>query len=122
VATVARAAVETLRVARALPVVELGRRLRGPGPLVEELRRRAKRAPRRTPEGRALLQRVIAGIDRRLPGDPSCYRRVLIETMLDAGAAEERIYFGLRVPGGPRSGHAWLGGDPAQAYDVQFEM
>jgi hypothetical protein len=68
---------------------------------------------------------VIAVVDRWLPGEPSCYRRVLLEMTLDAGAAEETLHMGLRVPGGPRSGHAWLGGSGEAAgvsYDVQFDM
>ena len=73
---------------------------------------------------RARLQRVIAAIDARLPGDPSCYRRALLEICLDAGAAEEPLHMGLKVPGGHRTGHAWLGGSPAPvgAYDVQVDI
>ena len=116
---------ELARVARALPLVEWGRRTRGPEPLVARLRDRGRRASRRSPEARADLRRVIAAVDRLLPGQPSCYRRALLEIGLDAGAAEEPLHLGLRVPGGPRSGHAWLGGDPSgpgRDYDVQLDM
>jgi hypothetical protein len=122
---------ELARVAARLPAVEWGRRAEGPEPLVRRLRDRGRGARRRTPEDRARLQRVIAAVDRWLPGESSCYRRVLLELSLDAGAAEEPMHLGLRVPGGPRSGHAWLGAGGAGAdaavpasrtYDVQLDM
>src|SRR5262245_36749623 len=130
---------ELARVAARLPAVEWGRRAQGPEPLVRRLRERGRAARRRTPEDRARLQRVIAAVDRwlrwlrwlrwPLGGGASCYRRALLEMSLDAGAAEEPLHLGLRVPGGPRSGHAWLGAagaDPVAAgtgtYDVQVDM
>jgi hypothetical protein len=119
---------DVLLVAAALPSVEVKRRRLGPGPLVACLRQKGRAAQRRTAEGRADLQRAIALVDRLLPGEPSCYRRVLLEIGLDAGAAEEPIHMGLRVPGGPRSGHAWLAGSPDAPsvdrvpYDVQVDI
>jgi hypothetical protein len=114
---------EAVRTALVLPQVELGRHLEGPKTLVDRLRARGRLAARRGPEERARLQRVIALCDRILPGEPSCYRRALLEIRLDAGAAEEELHMGLRVPGGPRSGHAWLGSAaPAERYDVQLDM
>ena len=109
------------RVLLALPVVELARGTEGPACLVPRLRQRGSLRRRRNARGRARLQRLISAIDAGLPGSPSCYRRVLLEIYLDAGAAEEPLHMGLKVPGGPRSGHAWLGGSPAaaDAYDVQ---
>jgi hypothetical protein len=118
---------ELVRVARMLPAVERGRRAEGPEPLVERLRARGRGQARRGPDARADLRRVIAAVDRCLPGEPSCYRRALLEMGLDAGAAGEPLRMGLRVPGGPRSGHAWLGGgagdpDAGGPYDVQLDM
>jgi hypothetical protein len=116
---------EALRVAILLPRVELGRHRKGPGPLVEELRERGRRGPRRSVPHRIGLRRVIGLIDRILPGEPSCYRRTLLEIGLDAGAAQEPLHMGIRVPGAPRSGHAWLGdsgASPGTTYDVQFDI
>jgi hypothetical protein len=114
---------EAVRAGLALPQVEWGRHAEGPRSLVGKLRGRGRREPRRGPEARARLQRAIALWDRVLPGQPSCYRRALLEIRLDAGAAEEQLHLGLRVPGGPRSGHAWLGADaPSETYDVQLDM
>jgi hypothetical protein len=118
-----RFCVEAIRTAWALPQIEWGRRCEGPRTLVSRLRARGRQAERRSPEGRARLQRAIALWDRILLGEPSCYRRALLEISLDAGAAEEQLYMGLRIPGGPRSGHAWLGSAaPAERYDVLLDM
>ena len=116
--------IDALRVAALLPRVELGRSRVGPGQLVEVFRARGRRAARRSIEQRTALQRVIGFVDRVLPGQPNCYRRALLEIGLDAGAAEEPLHMGLRVPGGPRSGHAWLGDRAATGttYDVQFDI
>jgi hypothetical protein len=69
---------------------------------------------------------MIALVDRVLPGEPNCLRRALLEIALDAGAAEEPLHLGLKVPGGPRSGHAWLASWPdaanASAYDAVLEV
>jgi hypothetical protein len=116
---------ELARLAAALPRVEWGRRTEGPALLVARFRDEADGKPRRGPRERAFLQRLIAAIDARLPGEPSCYRRALLEMALDGGAAREPLHLGLRVPGGPRSGHAWLGGAPdgsAVRYDVQVDI
>jgi hypothetical protein len=114
---------EAIRTALAVPQVELGRRSEGPKSLVTRLRAQGRLAARRHAEDRIRLQRAIALVDRLLPGEPSCYRRALLEIRLDAGAAEEALHLGLRVPGGPRSGHAWLGSAaPAERYDVLLDM
>ena len=89
---------ELCRVLCVLLDVELGRMREGPEPLVQRLRRRARRA--RGTKEREELQRVIRWVDAKMPGGPNCYRRVLLETRLDAGAARERIVFGLRKGGG----------------------
>jgi Transglutaminase-like superfamily len=112
------------RVLLALPVVELARGTEGPASLVRRLRQRGSQRQRRDVRGRANLQRLISAVDARLPGSPSCYRRALLEIYLDADAAGEPLHMGLKVPGGPRSGHAWLGGHsaPVSAYDVQVDI
>jgi len=121
-------AADLVRVLGVLPAVEWGRRREGPGPLVERLRSRGRRARRRAPDAHEDLRRIIRVVDRCLPGEPSCYRRALLEMSLDAGAAEAPLRLGLRVPGGPRSGHAWLGDaghpveEPGGPYDVQLDM
>lgn len=59
-----------------------------------------------------------------MPGGPNCYRRVLLETALDAGAAKEKIVFGLRAGGTLRSGHAWFSSrrDGDERYDVEIAL
>lgn len=110
---------ELCRVLCVLLDVELGRMREGPEPLVQRLRRRARRA--RGTKEREELQRVIRWVDAKMPGGPNCYRRVLLETRLDAGAARERIVFGLRKGGGRGSGHAWLEGkEGGEGYEVRF--
>jgi hypothetical protein len=107
-----------------LPGVEIGRITRGPLPLVSELRLRAQTTPLRDESRRATLQRLISALDRRMPGGPNCYRRVLLEIRLDRGAAGQPIHIGLLSGGGPRSGHAWLGenrGRP-EPYDVEIAV
>jgi hypothetical protein len=114
---------ELLRVVGMLPFIEWDRHRKGPGPLVERLRARGRRAITRGPGERQRLRRLITAVDARLPGEPNCYRRSLLELTLDAGAAQEPLRLGLRVPGGPRSGHAWLGGGaPTERYDVQLDI
>ena len=113
------------RVLVGLPAVECGRLLLGPSRLLARLRHTGRRAQKRSPAERHSLRRVIAAVDARLPGGGNCYRRALVETLLDAGAADEKIYFGLKAHGGPKSGHAWLGSWPdaanAGAYDAVIE-
>lgn len=66
---------------------------------------------------------MIRWVDARVPGGPNCYRRVLLETALDASAARERIVFGLRQGGGRASGHAWLEGQPeGEGYEATFSV
>lgn len=114
---------ESLRVLKALPVVELGRRRQGLKPLVERLRRTGERAMRRGPVARARLQQAIGRIDARLPGGPNCCRRALLEITLDRGAAAEPFRMGLRARGGQPSGHAWLGDHTGpECYDMTIEL
>jgi len=65
---------------------------------------------------------VIRLVDRCFPSGGNCYRRVLIEIGMDAGAAAERLHLGLRADGGLNSGHAWLESAPGRLdpYDAEF--
>jgi hypothetical protein len=69
---------------------------------------------------------MIRLVDRLFPGGANCYRRTLLEIALDAGAAEERLFLGLKEQGGPASGHAWLESWPdaaeASRYDAIVEI
>jgi len=90
-------------------VVENDRLGLGPAAAVRAARRRGADARRRTPRQRQDLRRLIRALDRRWPGGPNCYRRVLLELSVDGGAAREPVTMGLRATGGGGSGHAWLG-------------
>jgi hypothetical protein len=117
---------DLLRVLIALPWVEAGRLSLGPARILPRLRWTAGRCRRRSPAERGALRRVIAAVDARLPGGGNCYRRALLETCLDAGAADEKLCMGLKSHGGPGSGHAWLSSWPdaatADVYDAVLEM
>jgi hypothetical protein len=104
---------EILRVAIALPRVELARRRSSLHRAVETIRRHGS-PRRRSVEERRHLRRAIAIVDARLPGDPNCVRRSLLEMALDRGAADEKLFAGFVSHGGPKSGHAWLESDPVQ--------
>lgn len=110
-----------LRTLWALPMVERGRRTEGPEPLLERLRERPRR--RRDPEARSRLRRVIRWVDAKMPGGPSCYRRALLETSLDKGAAREKVVFGLRPGSRKGSGHAWLESeDEGEGFEARFRL
>jgi Transglutaminase-like superfamily len=114
---------DAARLVAALPSVEYGRRRQGPALLLPRLRKRGARSPIRSDPQRVLLRRMIRVLDRLIPGGENCYRRALLEISVDAEAAQRPIHLGLRVPGGPRSGHAWLGdSSQAEAYDAQFDV
>ena len=105
---------------RRLMEVERARTTSSPRVAVESARRRGRSALRRGPEGRAALKLLIARIDALFPGGPNCYRRSLLESALDRGAAEEKMYFALDVG---KTGHAWLESDPErQKFDVVFAV
>jgi hypothetical protein len=116
--------IELCRVLLVLPQVEAGRRLLGPRPLLETLRRRGRRARRRDTAARARLRRAIAWIDSRCPGGANCYRRSLLEVALDPSAAAEPFRMGFRAGAGSVSGHAWLGASAqdAERYDVELAL
>jgi hypothetical protein len=113
-----------LRVIAILPVVEFGRRMVGPSLLLRRFRARGARRRFRSPDQRLSLRRIIGAFDARLPGGGDCYRRVLLEILLDPVSASEPVHFGFRQHGGPKSGHAWLGEAerlPA-VYDAEFSV
>jgi 2-polyprenyl-3-methyl-5-hydroxy-6-metoxy-1,4-benzoquinol methylase len=110
-------ALELARVAFKFRLVERARRELGPKDAASVARRLGEDAPRRDALGRAQLRRAIAVFDRAVPRGAGCYRRVLLEAALDAGAATETIHLGLHR--NERSGHAWLDPvAPADAYDI----
>jgi hypothetical protein len=102
--------------------VDHGRRRKGPGPLLAELRDRGARGPVRTLQERARLTKIIRVIDRCFPGGGNCYRRALLEIAVDPTAADSPLNLALRSGGGLRSGHAWLGSssEPQTRYDAEF--
>jgi hypothetical protein len=95
---------------------------RGPARLLAELRARGSARRARDASGRQALRRIIAFVDRCFPSGENCYRRVLIEIAMDAGAASEPLHLGLRAHGGKDSGHAWLGVASGRVgnYDAEF--
>jgi hypothetical protein len=113
---------ELLRVLRALPAVEYGRRRSGPAPLLAALRARGRQGVVRSEEERRGLRRVIRLVDRFFPTGGNCYRRALLELALDPTSAREPLHLALRQYGGPQSGHAWLADlkDTPESYDAVF--
>ena len=72
-------------------------------------------------ERRALRDR-IQELDGAVPPGPNCFRRVLAESLLDRGAARERVTLSLDVG---KTGHAHFRSDPQgpqRAYNVDFEV
>ena len=115
---------ELAAIACRLPGVETLRLRVGPKEVLGRARDLGASRRRRDEAGRRRLRRLIAFVDRYLPFGPSCYRRVALEIALDAGAAQETAFMGVRVGGGPRSGHVWLAseGEPLERYDASFEV
>ncbi len=99
---------DLVRVVCVLPWVEYARIRLGPRPAVVAMREMGKRRAGRSQSGRAQLQQIVRWVDALFPRGRNCYRRVLLETALDAGAASESVLLGFRQGGGPGSGHAWL--------------
>lgn len=108
------------------PFIEWGRRFRGPGLIVEQVRRRGERQARRDVARRRRLRRAIRLVDRFVvPWQPggNCYRRALMEMALDAGAAAEPLRMGLQAAATPGSGHAWLGDEEtSEHYDAILSL
>lgn len=110
---------ELVRVARIVRDVERRRLRGGPEAIVREVRGRGAREKRRGPIGRARLRRAIGWVDAFFPGGPNCFRRTLLELGLDAGAARERLVFGLDVG---RTGHVTFKGREDRSFDVVYEL
>jgi hypothetical protein len=122
-------AVDLGRVLWILPRVERGRRRGSPGEVLEEMRRRGRRAHRRSERAKTRLARAIGWVDRLGPGGPNCLRRALLRVALDPAAAAEDVVLGLNVTAareGERSettGHAWVGeAEPRGRYEVEFRV
>ena len=118
-----RAAPFSVEVIRALALVREAERLRVEAPpehAVRVMRERGRGARRRGPIGRARLRRAIGWVDAAYPIDgANCFRRVLVEIGLDAGAAEETLVFGLDVG---RTGHVAFKDSEDRSFDVAFEV
>lgn len=109
--------VELARVVRAVRAVDSSRRDETPRRAVAAMRARGSRAAARGPIGRARLRRAIGWVDALTPPGANCYRRVLLEIALDAGAARETIAFGLDVGS---TGHVAFEGREERSFDVSF--
>jgi len=119
----ASTALELLRVIIALPAVESTRRTLGFARAVRAMRARGAHCLQRGSQQRVSLQRAIGWLDSRIPGGANCYRRVLLELSLDAGAAREPVLIGLDPRGGPGSGHVWLASStPLEHYEVKLAL
>jgi hypothetical protein len=68
------------------------------------------------------LQRAIAWVDACLGAN--CFRRTLLETALDRGAAHEPVSLGFSAgEKSPLSGHAWLGAEEqTRSYDFTVKL
>jgi hypothetical protein len=98
------------------------RRRAPPAEAVTTMRERGRMRASRGPIGRARLRRAIGWVDASFPGGANCYRRTLLETGLDGGAAMETLVFGLDVA---RTGHVAFKGAEEVAegsFDVLFEI
>jgi hypothetical protein len=107
------------------PTVESCRLTTGPKPLISRLRAQGTTKASRTDAGRSRLRFAIALAERLRGRKPNCYRRVLMEIALDAGAAREPVFMGIRDGGGAGTGHAYLPSHPDSRdvdYDAVFAM
>lgn len=110
---------ELARVLGAVGAAERLRRNETPERAIAVMRARGQRMKKRGPVGRVRLRRAVGWVDAVFPGGPNCFRRVLVELGLDAGAAGEVIVFGLDVG---RTGHVSFKGSEDRAFDVAFEI
>ena len=108
--------VDVLAVAVRIRDVERWRSL-GPEIAVRSARRVGLTHRARTARERERLQRAIGLVDRMFGAN--CYRRVLLDLVLDRQAAEEPVFFGLKSHAPDPPGHAWRGRDPD--LERQFE-
>ncbi len=113
-------ALEVVRTTRLVPAVDRGRKHDPPEVVVAAMRARGtKTGVARGPIGRARLRRAISWVDALGPGGASCYRRILLELALDAGAARETVVFGLDVG---RTGHVAFADREERTFDVSFAI
>lgn len=110
---------ELLHVARMVRKVDAVRATLPPREALSAMRTRGRHAKARGPIGRARLRRAIGWIDAMLPGTASCYRRILLEVALDAGAARETVVFGLDVGS---TGHVAFEHREERSFDVSFAI
>lgn len=110
---------ELVRAARLVRLADATRRGMSPERAIEHMRARGSREIARGPIGRARLRRAIGWVDALVPGGENCYRRVLLELALDAGAARETVVLGLDVG---RTGHIAFEGREDMPFDVAFEI
>lgn len=106
---------------RALARAEMMRR-RSPREALRIAREEGARAEARSRLARVRLHARIGWLDGFVPPGPNCLRRVLAETMLDRGAANEKVVLSLDVAS---TGHAHFPSDPQgppRRYDVAFEV
>jgi hypothetical protein len=112
-------AVELTRVLRLVREVDARRATETPHDILAAMRDRGSRTRARGPVGRARLQRAIGWVDAFVPGGASCYRRILLESALDGGAARETVVFGLDVGS---TGHVAFEGREERTFDVAFAI
>lgn len=111
-------AVEIARVLRVVRDVDAKRSHESPEKVLATMRARGRETNQtRGPIGRARLRSAIGWIDAFAWGGSNCYRRVLLESALDAGAADEAVVFGLDVG---RTGHVAFEGHEERTFDVSF--
>lgn len=110
---------ELTRVLRAVAEVEHARRHLPPEACIAAMRSRGAHARERDRVGRARLRRAIGWVDACTPGGANCWRRVLLESALDAGSARRTLVFGLDVG---RTGHVAFASEEDRRFDVTFEV
>jgi hypothetical protein len=115
----ARLSTEMRRVAGLVREVDARRASESPEQVLAAMRARGQGAERRGPVGRARLRRAIGWVDAFVPGGANCYRRVLLELALDAGAARETVVLGLDVGS---TGHIAFEGREERGFDVAFAI
>ena len=111
-----------VELARALGEIGRAERLRmtrGPAEAVSLQRARGRLKKKRSDARRRVLRRAIVSVDARYPGGANCFRRVLVELALDAGAAEDRLVFGLDLG---KTGHVAFEGAEDASFDVAFAL
>ncbi len=111
---------ELARATALLRVADRERQQAAPETALASMRARGDKTERvRGPIGRARLRRAIGWVDALAPGGASCYRRILLESALDAGAARETVVFGLDVG---RTGHVAFEDREERTFDVSFAI